>query len=602
MAKDGSCTFRVWAPACNNVELKIHEDSPAVHSMDEDPDGYWTLSLQNITPGTRYTFLLDGEKERPDPASHYQPDGVHKASAVVDHSAFSWEDGSWQGIPLEEMVAYEMHIGTFTKKGTFDSAITRLDHLKELGVNIVDIMPISQFPGGRNWGYDGVYPFAAQNTYGGPEGFRKFVNACHQKGIAVALDVVYNHLGPEGNYLWDYGPYFTDRYRTPWGEAINFDGPDSDHVRNYFISNALYWFEHYHVDALRLDAVHAIFDNSAKPFLRELAEKVEDFSEAGRRQYYLMSESNLNDTRIIRPWDTGGYGHHTQWLDDFHHSLHTVLTGENDGYYVDFGQLDDLLKCFRDGFVYDWRYSRFRGRRHGNSSANRPAEQFMAFTQNHDQIGNRMNGERLCQLVPFEASKLAAAAMILSPFIPMLFMGEEHAETAPFLYFVSHNDPDLVEAVREGRKEEFKSFTWTGEPPDPQSEDTFRDCTIHWELMDNEPHKTMFEWYKTLIALRSSHPALKNLSKNDLTVKSLADDRGFTLHRTHPETSLFAIFNIQKGVFNTEVRFPSGEWEMVMNSADETWKGEGSQLPETASGSITFDIPAYSVIIYQGTV
>jgi maltooligosyltrehalose trehalohydrolase len=585
----------------DTVELHLHEDDHPKHPMEKDAQGYWSLTLDAVKPGTRYTYRLNEEKDRPDPASHFQPDGVHEPSAVVDHSAFQWEDDSWDSIPLQEMVLYEMHIGTFTEQGTFESAIHRLDHLKDLGVNVVDIMPIAQFPGGRNWGYDGVYPFAAQSTYGGPDGFKKFVNACHKRGIAVALDVVYNHLGPEGNYLWDYGPYFTKKYRTPWGEAVNFDGPHSDPVRNYFIDNAIHWFEHYHVDALRLDAVHAIFDNSAKPFLRELAERVEKFSEEQGRQYYLMPESNLNDTRIIRPWETGGYGHHTQWLDDFHHSLHTILTGENDGYYVDFGEMNDLVKCLKEGFVYDWRYSEFRKRRHGNSSVNRPAEQFVAFTQNHDQIGNRMNGERLSQLVPFEATKLAAASLMLAPYIPMLFMGEEHADQAPFLYFVSHNDEHIIEAVREGRKEEFESFEWTGEPPDPQSEETFQRSKLNWHLREEDGHATILEWYKELIALRKSNPAMQQLSKKHSNVDLIADDRGLIIHRWNGDAGIFAILNFQEGVFDAEVGFPEGEWERVLDSSADRWQGQGSRSPETASGSATIDVPAFSAIIYQRT-
>jgi maltooligosyltrehalose trehalohydrolase len=334
-------------------------------------------------------------------------------------------------------------VGAYTKKGTFESIIPHLDELKKLGITAIELMPVAQFPGTRNWGYDGVYPYAVQNSYGGPEGFKRLVNACHGRGLALVLDVVYNHLGPEGNYLWDFGPYFTDRYKALWGFSINFDGPHSDDVRHYFIQNALYWVTEFHVDALRVDAVHAILDFSAEPFLEELASAVHDEAKRLNRRVYLIAESALNDTRVIRSREFGGYGLDAQWNDDFHHALHTVLTGERMGYYRDFGRLQDLAKALLEGFVYSGEYSPYRRRRHGNSSRDIPAHRFVVFSQNHDQVGNRMRGERLSELVCFERTKLAAGVMTLSPFIPLLFMGEEYGETAPFQYFVSHSDPDL---------------------------------------------------------------------------------------------------------------------------------------------------------------
>ena len=392
---DTRCEFFIWAPLLNKVELKIVSPEGNVVSMDRDRLGYWRAGVEGISPGTLYLYRLDSERERPDPASYFQPSGVHEPSEVVDHGAFSWKDESWKGIHLSRMIIYELHVGTFTPEGTFKSIIPRLDELIDSGVNAIEIMPIAQFPGERNWGYDGVYPFAVQNSYGGPDGLKNLVNECHKKGVAVILDVVYNHLGPEGNYLPEFAPCFTDKYKTPWGRAINFDDAYSDGVRNFFIENAIYWLKNYHIDALRLDAVHAIVDAGAKHFLEELAERVEEFSKQEMRKFYLIAESNLNDSRVIKPRELGGYGIDAQWCDDFHHSLRVLITGDRSGYYVDFGDIENLVKSFREGFVYSGRYSEYRKRNFGNSSKGRPGGQFVVFTQNHDHIGNRIFGERL---------------------------------------------------------------------------------------------------------------------------------------------------------------------------------------------------------------
>ncbi|MFH1703950.1 MAG: alpha-amylase family glycosyl hydrolase, partial [Nitrospirota bacterium] len=349
---NGKCKFVVWAPFLDQVQVKFASLHKKNISMEKDTKGHWKTVVENVFPGTRYLYILGDKTEKPDPASHFQPEGVHGPSQIVDHSAFDWEDSKWKGIPLSEMIMYELHVGTFTSKGTFESIIPRLDGLLDLGINAIEIMPVSQFSGDRNWGYDGVYPFAVQNSYGGPEGLKRLVNECHKKGIAVILDVVYNHLGPEGNYLWDYGPYFTGKYKTPWGIAINFDDAYSNEVRDFFIENALHWFKNYHIDALRLDAIHGISDLSAKPFLQELAEKVEEFSLQEGRKFYLIAESDLNDSMVIKPRELGGYGIDAQWCDDFHHCLHTLVTGESQGYYVDFGKLEYLVKSLREGFVY----------------------------------------------------------------------------------------------------------------------------------------------------------------------------------------------------------------------------------------------------------
>jgi maltooligosyltrehalose trehalohydrolase len=377
--------------------------------MEHEERGYHAAILDDVEPGSFYLYRLDGEKERPDPASRFQPGGVHAPSQVVDPE-FAWEDSCWHGVPLKDYIIYEIHIGTFSAEGTFEAVIPRLDELKNLGLTALELMPVNQFPGDRNWGYDGVHPFAVQNSYGGPDGLKTLVNACHARGLAVVLDVVYNHLGPEGNCFHDFGPYFTRRYRTPWGDAINFDGPNSDEVCRFFIENALYWVSEFHFDALRIDPVHAILDFSAYPFLQELGRAVHEAAEQLDRKIYLIAESDLNDPRLVSHPEAGGYGLDAQWNDDFHHTLHTLLTGERTGYYQDFGQIRHLVKAFRDGFVNSGGYSSYRKRRHGNSSKHIPAHRFVVFSQNHDQVGNRMHGERLSRLVSFEALKLAAGA------------------------------------------------------------------------------------------------------------------------------------------------------------------------------------------------
>src|SRR5688572_5668450 len=499
----GSCHFHVWAPQAESVSLEISEPEKRLLPMEQTEFGYWFTTLPEIHPDTRYTFKINKATERPDPASFFQPDGVHKASALVDHHAFSWTDQDWKGIPLEKLIIYELHTGTFTEQQSFEGIISKLDYLAELGINCIEIMPVAQFPGNRNWGYDGVYPFAVQNSYGGPDGLKKLVDACHQKGISVVLDVVYNHMGPEGNYLNDFGPYFTDKYKTPWGSALNFDDADCDGVRNFFIQNALMWLRDYHIDALRLDAVNAIMDFSAHHFLQELSEEVTKLTEQTGREYLLIAESDLNDVRMINPIEKGGYGMHAQWNDDFHHALHALVTGEKAGYYADFGKIDDLAKAFQDTFVFNGNYAPHRRKSYGNSAAENPAEQFVVCAQNHDQVGNRMPGDRLSETLSLEALKLVAATYLLSPYIPMLFMGEEYGEKNPFQYFISHTDKDLVKAVQEGRKNEFKSFKYAGEVPDPQSEETFRRSMLSWNYRDGEP-AALFNFYKKLIGLRKT--------------------------------------------------------------------------------------------------
>jgi maltooligosyltrehalose trehalohydrolase len=575
---DSRCQFLVWAPLVAKVDVHIVSPKEQTFPLARDAQGYHQAIVEGIAPGYRYFYRLDSARERPDPASRFQPVGVHGPSQITDPFSH-WGDREWSGLPLEEYIIYELHVGTFTKEGTFEAIIPYLDELKALGISAVELMPVAQFPGDRNWGYDGVYPFAAQDSYGGPEGLRRLVNACHQRRLAVILDVVYNHFGPEGNYLADFGPYFTERYQTPWGAALNFDGPHSDEVRRFFIENASYWLTEFHIDALRLDALHSILDISSYPFIEELAIRFHKQAKKLKRRAYLIGESAANDARLVTAPEQGGYGLDAQWNDDFHHALHVALTGEQNGYYQDFGGFKQLLKAFQEGFVYSGQYSRYRKRRHGVTSSNIPDHRFVVFAQNHDQVGNRMKNERLSQLVPFEALKLAAGAVLLSPFIPLLFMGEEYGEEAPFAYFVSHSEPALIEAVRRGRREEFASFEWPGEIPDPQDEATFLSAKLDHSLRGRGWHRTLLEFYQELIRLRKETPALARLDKNTMAVRGF-EDRIFLLHRWSENSEVVLVFNFSQDQSSITIPIPAGCWRKRLDSAEERWQGEGNTMPE----------------------
>ncbi|KJU81294.1 malto-oligosyltrehalose trehalohydrolase [Candidatus Magnetobacterium bavaricum] len=567
--------------------------------MRRDHRGYWETTVDDVTPQTCYTFILDNKREIPDPASHYQPQGVHKPSQVVDHDAFMWTDAEFKGIDVSQMIMYELHVGAFTEAGTFEAIIARLNDLVDLGVNAIELMPVTQFPGERNWGYDSVYPYAVQNSYGGPHGLKTLVNECHRRGLAVILDVIYNHIGPEGNYLWGLAHYFTDRYKTGWGNAINFDGPHSDEVRTYFIENALHWFGNYHIDALRLDAVHAIYDMGARHLLQELSERTNTLAKATGRKLCLVAESDLNDSRVIKPIELGGYGMDAQWCDDYHHALHTILTGERNGYYSDFGTLRDMVSAMRDGYVYCGAYSTHRKRTHGNSPEGRPDGQFVVFSQNHDQIGNRMLGERLSALVSFEALKLAAATVLLSPYVPMLFMGEEYAEDAPFLYFISHGDPALIKAVRSGRKKEFREFAWKGTPPDPQDTQTFMRSKLHWEKRNNPQNNLLLEFYKALISLRKGTPALSPLYPRDIEVYGQQTQRIVILDYKKARDNIACIFNFSAEDTTTSHPMLRHTLEKVLDSADTIWGGDGTKTPDVLDAQTQITVPGLSVSVYR---
>jgi maltooligosyltrehalose trehalohydrolase len=567
-------------------------------TLQREDRGYHRTVVENIEPGGRYLYRLRDGRELPDPASRYQPDGVHGPSTVVDPRAFQWTDQAWGGLPLEDYVFYEIHVGTYTAAGTFDAVISHLGQLRELGIRAVEVMPVAQFPGGHNWGYDGVCPFAPHSSYGGPEGLQRLVNAAHGCGLAVVLDVVYNHLGPEGNYLGEYAPYFTGRYQTPWGAAINFDGRASDEVRRFFIENALYWLEVFHIDALRLDAIHGIVDSSAFPFLAELGAAVKSLAVRTNRRVHLIAESDLNDARVLRNPERGGHGLDAQWSDDFHHALHALLTGERAGYYADFGHVCQLGVALREGWYFSGQYSAYRQRRHGNSARGIPRQKFVVCIQNHDQVGNRATGDRLGGLVSFEALKLAAGTTLLSPFLPLLFMGEEYAETAPFQYFTSHTDASLIAAVRRGRREEFRAFGWSAEIPDPQADATFERSKLNHELKGEEPHRTLYLFYQELIRFRRDHLRIDD-SEIEAAVFEPQESLAIRWPSGRDETVMY--FNLGKVPAHFNVACPKGTWQKLLDSADAQWRGPGSASPATlnSNGTAIVDLQPESFAVFK---
>ncbi|MFZ1974362.1 MAG: malto-oligosyltrehalose trehalohydrolase [Candidatus Acidiferrales bacterium] len=599
MTGEAQCSFQVWAPRAKKVDLHITFPNERIVPMQSAERGYFHADVSDVDPGTLYYYRLDDGRERPDPASRFQPQGVHGPSEVVEND-FPWTDGDWRGLALEKYVLYELHVGTFTPAGTFDAIIPRIAALKELGITAIELMPVAQFPGNRNWGYDGVYPYAVQESYGGPAALKRLVNACHEQGMAIVLDVVYNHLGPEGNYSSEFGEYFTDLYKTPWGQSLNFDAAASDEVRRYFIENALQWITDFHFDALRLDAIHAIVDPSATPFLQELADHVHARAEQLHQLVYLFPESNRNDAREVTSPSEGGLGLDSVWNDDFHHALHVLLTGEQTGYYEDFHGVNDLAQAFRAGFVYSGQYSKYRGRRHGNSSQKIPGQSLIVFAQNHDQVGNRLLGDRLAQTASFEQLKLAAGVVLLAPYIPLIFMGEEYGDTAPFLYFVSHGDPALVEAVRKGRAEEFARFGWGAEIPDPQSEETFGRSKLNWELRKEGRHGVLWNFYRELLRLRREIPALARLDKKSTEVVAYPNQKTLFLRRWNGASRVFAVFNFDTRPVELSLPIPAGQWQELLESAEKRWQGSGSEVPESidSRGGVSLSIAASAFCLF----
>lgn len=500
--------FAVWAPLPSKVELQLNGK---LLPMSRNGNGWWMAEVPDAKAGDNYGFILDGSGPFPDPRSPWQPQGVYKLSRLLDENAFHWSRRTFQAAPLASAVIYELHIGTFTPNGTFLSVIERLDHLVALGVTHVELMPVVEFSGNYGWGYDGVDLFAPHHACGAPDDLKKLVDACHARGMAVILDVVYNHLGPSGNYLAKFGPYFTKKFTSPWGEGINFDGPDSGEVRRFFCDNALMWLRDFHFDALRLDAVHGILDTSAVHFLEQLKIEVEKLSAQLGRHLALIPESDLNDPRLLWTRERGGFQLDSQWSDDFHHALHTVLTGERTGYYSDFGSLAALAKALRHAFVYDGIFSEHRRRVHGRSTEGMSGHRFLGYLQNHDQVGNRARGDRSSQLMSPGKLKIGAAFVLTSPFLPMLFQGEEWGARTPFCYFTDHQDPELAKAVCEGRRREFVAFGWKPEDiADPQARETFEQSKLNWDELSKPAHAEILDWHKRLIQLRRAEPDLSD--------------------------------------------------------------------------------------------
>jgi maltooligosyltrehalose trehalohydrolase len=599
---DGKCEFTVWAPLKNKISVEIISGNPRSLAMNKDDLGYWKAVGDEISKGDRYMYNIEDQVKRPDPASFYQPDGVHEPSAIVDHNSFPWDDKSFRRCGLSEMIIYEMHVGTFSVSGTFYDVIPRIKDLVNLGINAIEIMPVAQFPGKKNWGYDGTYLFSVQDSYGGPDGLKELVNEAHAHGLSVILDVVYNHLGPEGNYTQDFGPYFTGQYRSPWGSAINFDGRYSLGVRNFFIENALYWFKYYHIDGLRLDAVHGIYDFSAKHFMLELQQRVTQYNQKNGKHHFLIAESDLNDVRIIQPEDIGGYGLDAQWLDDYHHCIHTLLTKESQGYYADFGSIEDLKQSFCEGFVYQGQYSKYRESQHGSCSKHISPDKFVVFSQNHDQIGNRAQGRRLASLVSFDALKLTAAAIILSPYIPLLFMGQEYAEDAPFLYFIDHEDKDLVEAVRKGRQAEFAAFKWQTEIPDPKDDQTFARSKLNWEKRDQDKHKVILQLYKHLIRIRKNSVVFSKTDRRSLDACLIENSKLLLWRRWYNRTELFCVMNFDDQDVEFKSAISQGKWKKILDSQDRLWQGGSQPMPDFIQSNQQLKVSALSFALYEKEV
>ncbi|TVM32843.1 malto-oligosyltrehalose trehalohydrolase [Oceanidesulfovibrio marinus] len=600
--------FPLWAPRAETVVLELLDPESCGVVMAAHEGGLWTAEVEGLSAGDRYRYRLRhcGEDEwitRPDPASHSQPEGVHGPSALVNHAAHGWSVPEFTPPPLNELILYELHVGTFSTRGTFDAAIKRLDHLVNLGVTGVEVMPVAPCPGKRNWGYDGVSLFAVHEAYGGPEGFKRFNDACHERGLAVVLDVVYNHLGPEGNYLRDFGPYFTNAYKTPWGEAVNFDAAGSDFVRGYFIANALHWLERYHIDGFRLDAVHAIYDRRPVHILAELADTVDEYEQATGRLCHVIAETHDNNPRLVTPTSAGGLGMDSAWSDDFHHAMHALLTGEREGFYADYGSPTDAALTLEKGFAFEGQYSQWMGRSHGAPAHGLAGETFTIFLQTHDMVGNRAGSDRLAALVPMEACRAATVTFLLAPYIPLLFMGEEYAETNPFNYFVHHGDDWLVQSVREGRKREFSKFRWRKEPTDPQAESTFLDSRLDWDKLEQPRHAAMLALYTALLKLRRENPALKGCDRDGFHVlKGSNASLGYTRATPDRSRSVCVIANL--GAEDATLLMPpsAGEtgWRLLLDTGEERFGGRGALLPETAGPGGLLSLGPWTAGVYEG--
>jgi maltooligosyltrehalose trehalohydrolase len=576
---NGTAHVLLWAPFAGEVILH-NETTKESFAMEQEALGYRQLKTDRIQDDDLYRFSIDGGELLPDPASLSQPMGVHKSSQAIDLHSFPWTDQHWRNPDFGDYIIYELHAGTFSSEGNFNGIAERLEHLKKLGVNAIEIMPVAQFPGSRNWGYDGVFPFAVQNSYGGVMGLQQLVDACHKNGFAVILDVVYNHLGPEGNYFGAFGPYFTDKYKTPWGSAINFDDAYCDPVRRYFIENALMWLRDFHIDALRMDAVHAIKDFSPVHIIKEMNEAVTLFNAAMGTRKYLIAETDLNDSIFVKDVKEQGYGVSAQWCDEFHHALRVASGQERTGYYADFTGIADLARSIKDAYVFTGQYSYHRHRNFGSPTSGISGDHFVVFAQNHDQVGNRMLGERLAQLVSFDMQKLMAAMVLTAPFVPLLFMGEEWGATTPFQYFIDHSDKDLIKAVDKGRKEEFAQFQTEGEPAPAHKEATFLNSRLNWNEITEAKHKVMLSFYEYLIKLRRLHLALMNYDRHSVEVVVDAEKEILIMERSFKEQRIYCLYNFSKEVHEVRLKEDIFPLQVLLSSSDEQWMGKENSYLE----------------------
>ena len=589
----GRTHFLVWAPKARSVSVRLERRPPRNVPLTPSGEGYFSGEVDHCGPGDRYRYLLEGRRAFADPASRRQPLGVEGPSEVIPDKPVE-VPGRWgSGRPLPEYVFYELHVGCFSASGTFAGVVPRLASLRDLGITAVELMPVSPFPGRRNWGYDGVFPYGVQETYGGPGELKALVRALHARGLAAVLDVVFNHLGPEGNVLDAFGPYFTDAHRSPWGRGINFDGPESEPVRRYFRECALRFLEEFSFDALRLDAVHAIVDRSAVPFLEELQQAVESLSRRLGRRLFLVAESDLNDPRLMRPRSQGGYGMAAQWNDDFHHALHAWLTGERDGYYQDFGEVALLAKAFQEGYVFTGEPSRFRGRRHGRPATGLPPRAFVVYDQDHDQVGNRRDGDRLVRLVEPRRARLALGLTLLNPSLPLIFMGEEYGEEHPFLFFSDYQGRALAEAVRKGRRREFAAFRWDGAPTDPQAEETYLSSRLSPSASPGPARRQRRAYCRELLRIRWEngkaardwpHARAGSVAEGDWLVVRFAPPRGGGL----------LVAALPRGQERVPVPLPPGHWRKRLDSEAPRWGGVGPVAPSE------FDIPSPGGTLWSG--
>jgi maltooligosyltrehalose trehalohydrolase len=575
---DEGVRFRVWAPASARVDVVFYDgEVERVCELRPESGGYYSALVKDAAAGARYRFRLDGGHTYPDPSSRSQPDGVHGPSEVVDPGVFPWTDNAWDGLSPEALVIYELHIGTFTPEGTFDAAIRHLDDLRALGISAVEVMPVASFPGTRNWGYDGVALFAPAAPYGGPDGFRRFVDASHARGMGVILDVVYNHLGPEGNYLTAVtgGHFFTSRHRTPWGDAVNYDGPESGPVRDFIVQNALHWAHEYHIDGLRLDATHAILDDSPTHILREIADRLHALTPPR----VLIAEDDRNERRIVVPPDEGGFGFDAVWADELHHVLRRLAAGDSEGYFASYrGTIDEAVAALEQGWLYEGQYDEYHGAPRGTPPHGLAPRAFVHCLQNHDQVGNRAMGDRLTASVSLAVYRALSALLLLSPYTPLLWMGQEWAASTPFRYFTDHPEP-LGQAVTEGRREEFRHFSAFADPanrhriPDPQAAATFLASKLRWDERAREPHASTLSLYGALLTLRRNEPALRDRSRTSFAVERMGD-RALALRRTSTASRTLLVV-VHLGEEPLTVRLGDG-WGVLLDTEERRFGGSGS--------------------------